>query len=56
MGGHLAVLQWAREHHCPWDEETCTSAYLRLTTVTLGFFSGRGRTAARGMRRRVSRR
>ena len=20
--GHLEVLQWAREHHCPWDEQT----------------------------------
>jgi hypothetical protein len=19
-GGHLQVLQWARERHCPWDE------------------------------------
>ena len=19
MGGHLATLQLAREHHCPWD-------------------------------------
>jgi len=23
MGGHLAVLKWAREHGCPWDERTC---------------------------------
>jgi hypothetical protein len=22
MGGHLHVLQWARAHHCPWDERT----------------------------------
>ena len=22
-GGHLSVLQWAREHGCPWDEWTC---------------------------------
>ena len=22
--GHLAVLQWARENGCPWDEDTCT--------------------------------
>jgi hypothetical protein len=22
MGGHLEVLQWAREHHCPWDRRT----------------------------------
>jgi hypothetical protein len=22
--GHLEVLKWAREHHCPWDEFTCT--------------------------------
>ena len=20
-GGHLATLQWAREHHCPWNED-----------------------------------
>jgi len=20
------VLQWAREHDCPWDEETCAQA------------------------------
>jgi hypothetical protein len=22
MGGHLATLRWAREHHCPWNEGT----------------------------------
>jgi len=22
-GGHLEVLQWAREHDCPWDADTC---------------------------------
>ena len=22
-GRHLAVLQWAREHHCPWDRWSC---------------------------------
>jgi len=21
-GGHLDVLRWAREHECPWDENT----------------------------------
>ena len=25
-GGHLEVLQWAREHDCPWDFRTCYSA------------------------------
>jgi hypothetical protein len=25
-GGHLEVLQWAREHGCPWDERTCGAA------------------------------
>ena len=25
-GGHLAVLQWAREQDCPWDESTCAAA------------------------------
>ena len=22
MGGHLEVLQWARERHCPWNART----------------------------------
>ena len=25
-GGHLEVLRWAREHHCPWNSETCLFA------------------------------
>jgi len=25
-GGHLEVLQWAREHGCPWDEWVCRLA------------------------------
>ena len=25
-GGHLEVLQWARQNGCPWDEMTCTMA------------------------------
>ena len=25
-GGHLEVMQWARENGCPWNAETCTSA------------------------------
>ena len=25
-GGHLAVLQWAREHGCPWDSLTRLNA------------------------------
>ena len=25
-GGHLAVLRWAREHHCPWGPATCVFA------------------------------
>jgi hypothetical protein len=25
-GGHLAVLQWLREHDCPWDWGTCVGA------------------------------
>ena len=24
--GHLAVLQLAREHGCPWDSRTCMGA------------------------------
>ena len=28
VGGHLHVLQWAQEHHCPRDEETCARAAL----------------------------
>ena len=27
MGGHLEVLQWARQNGCPWDEETWTIAH-----------------------------
>jgi len=23
MGGHLEVLQWAREHGCPWNASRC---------------------------------
>jgi hypothetical protein len=25
-GGHLEVLQWAREQDCPWNHRTCMSA------------------------------
>ena len=25
-GGHLEVLQWARENDCPWDASTCENA------------------------------
>ena len=25
-GGHLPVLQWARQNGCPWDTRTCSSA------------------------------
>ena len=24
--GHLDVLKWAREHHCPWSGATCMVA------------------------------
>jgi len=24
--GHLKLLQWASEHHCPWDVRTCRKA------------------------------
>jgi hypothetical protein len=24
--GHLEVLRWAREHHCPWTSNTCMHA------------------------------
>jgi hypothetical protein len=24
--GHLEVLQWARQHGCPWDSRTCSYA------------------------------
>ena len=24
--GHLEVLRWAREHNCPWSEQTCRAA------------------------------
>jgi hypothetical protein len=23
---YLEMLQWAREHHCPWDQDTCQTA------------------------------
>ena len=26
LGGHFEVLQWAREHGCPWDQFTCSRA------------------------------
>ena len=26
FGGHVDVLDWARDRGCPWDEETCASA------------------------------
>ena len=26
MGGHLEVLQWARENGCPWNKQTCHNA------------------------------
>jgi len=25
-GGHLHILQWARENGCPWDKYTCAEA------------------------------
>ena len=25
-GGHLEVLQWARQNGCPWNELTCSAA------------------------------
>jgi|AntAceMinimDraft_5_1070358.scaffolds.fasta_scaffold08391_4 hypothetical protein len=28
-GGHLDVLKWAREHHCPWNGVTCACAFNR---------------------------
>ncbi len=28
LGGHLEVLQWAREEDCPWNERTCANAAL----------------------------
>ena len=26
--GHLKVLKWAREQHCPWDEDTIYNALM----------------------------
>lgn len=26
LNGDLAMLKWARENDCPWDENTCTVA------------------------------
>ena len=28
LNGHLECLKYAREHGCPWDEETCRLAAL----------------------------
>ena len=44
-GGHLQVLQWARENGCPWDKRR---ARTRRGAATSRCCSGRERTAARG--------
>jgi hypothetical protein len=50
-GGHLQVLQLAREHRCRWDATTPAAP---LVAVTWRWCSGGGRTAARGTRRRCA--
>jgi len=54
-GGHLEVLQWAREQDlpCSWDEQTCGAAALH---GHLELLQGRGSKIlhVRGMKRRVS--
>ncbi|KAK3236724.1 hypothetical protein CYMTET_53152 [Cymbomonas tetramitiformis] len=48
-GGHLEVLQWARTHGCPWNEDTCmrtAGRYPRCRAML--------RMAARGMTIRVA--
>ena len=37
MGGHREVSKWAREHSCPWEEETCAEGgHLTGVTVSAG--------------------
>ena len=51
-GGHLAVLQWARHHDCPWNEDNGVHTPLRVGTW--GCYSGRGIKTARGTRTSVA--
>ena len=45
------VLQWAREHDCPWDAWTCEAAEFGHLDVLRW---ARGSTSVRGMRQPVS--
>ena len=51
LGGHLAVLQWARAQSCPWNKYTCSSR-LGATSRCCG---GRALRAARGTSTRALR-
>ena len=50
--GSLEGLQWARKCTCPWDEHNV--AHALLSSGTWRSCRGRGRTGARGTRRRVT--
>ena len=55
-GGHLAVLQWAREHGCPWGAGTCEQAAGGGHMAVYLCCGGRESTTARGTVTRVRRR
>ena len=48
-GGHLDVLRWAREHHCPWDANTCVlhAASKRLAWRALAAITNQNALGAR---------
>ena len=52
FGGRLDVLQWAREHGCPWNE---TTPWFAAAGGHLQVLQWRGSTGASGMRRRADR-
>ena len=35
VAGHLAVLQWARAHDCPWDKNTCEDEAARVAHLAV---------------------
>jgi hypothetical protein len=36
IGGHLGVLQWARENGCEWKRDTCYDLALNTRRYVLG--------------------
>ena len=42
MGGHLAVLQWARAQGCPWDSDTCAFAAVNGELAVLQWLRAKG--------------